>query len=247
MNHAHIHEGRSQALLTPENCAVLLIDHQPSQLANVNSHEPTMVINNVTGLAKTARAFGVPTILTTIAANGGEIFTQIQAVFPDQKPIDRTFINSWEDRHVVEAVKSTGRKKLVIAALWSEMCLAQPAIHAMGEGYDVYAVTDASGGVSPEAHDMAIRRVVAAGAQPINMAWNGWRTPARFGRAQKNSRGCSDPVRPCRRFRQPYSRGSWPTKPDARRAEFVLTVDALKDRKSRQARTRIAGLTSQFG
>jgi nicotinamidase-related amidase len=93
------------ALLTPENCVVLLIDHQPSQLANVNSHEPTMVINNVTGLA--------------------------------------------------------------IAALWSEMCLAQPAIHAMGDGYDVYAVTDASGGASPEAHDMAIRRLVAAGAQPI--------------------------------------------------------------------------------
>src|SRR3977135_563068 len=156
------------ALLTPENCALLLIDHQPSQLANVNSHEPTMVINNVTALAKTAKAYGLPTILTTInAKRGGEIFQQVQAVFPDQKPIDRTFINSWEDRRVVEAVKNTGRKKLVIAALWSEMCLAQPVIHAMGDGYDVYAVTDASGGVSPEAHDMAIRRLVAAGAQPI--------------------------------------------------------------------------------
>jgi len=156
------------ALLTPENCVVLLIDHQPSQLANVNSHDPTMVINNVTALAKVAKAFGVPTILTTIAAaRGGEIFKQIQAVFPEQKPIDRSFINSWEDRRVVEAVAKTGRKKLVIAALWSEMCLAQPALHAMGEGYDVYAVTDASGGVSPEAHDMAIRRLVAAGAQPI--------------------------------------------------------------------------------
>src|SRR5580693_7723212 len=156
------------ALLTPENCAVLLIDHQPSQLANVNSHELTMVINNVTALAKTAKAYGVPTILTTInAARGGEIFRQIQAVFPDQKPIDRSFINSWEDQHVVEAVKKTGRKKLVIAALWSEMCLAMPAIHAMGDGYDVYVVTDASGGASPEAHDMAIRRLVAAGAQPI--------------------------------------------------------------------------------
>src|SRR5258707_1093371 len=156
------------ALLTPENCAVLLIDHQPSQLANVNSHEPTMVINNVTALAKTARAYGIPTILTTInTKRGGEIFKQVQAVFPDHKPIDRTFINSWEDRRVVEAVKSTGRKKLVMAALWSEMCLAQPAIHAMGEGYDVYAATDASGGVSPEAHDMAIRRLLAASAQPI--------------------------------------------------------------------------------
>ena len=156
------------ALLTPENCVVLLIDHQPSQLANVNSHDPTMVINNVTALAKVAKAFDVPTILTTIgAARGGDIFKQVQAVFPDQKPIDRSSINSWEDQRVVEAVKKTGRKKLVIAALWSEMCLAQPAIHAMGEGYDVYAVTDASGGVSAEAHDMAIRRLVAAGAQPI--------------------------------------------------------------------------------
>jgi nicotinamidase-related amidase len=156
------------ALLTPENCVVLLIDHQPSQLANVNSHDPTMVINNVTALAKVAKVFDVPTILTTIgAARGGDIFKQVQAVFPDQKPIDRSSINSWEDHRVVEAVKKTGRKKLVIAALWSEMCLAQPAIHAMGEGYDVYAVTDASGGVSAEAHDMAIRRLVAAGAQPI--------------------------------------------------------------------------------
>jgi nicotinamidase-related amidase len=156
------------ALLTPENCVLLLIDHQPFQLANVNSHEPTMVINNVTGLAKVAKVYGVPTILTEVTAErGGEIFKQVQAVFPDQKPIDRTFINSWQDSRVVAAVKKTGRKKLVIAALWSEMCLAMPAIHAMGEGYDVYVVTDASGGVSPESHDMAIRRLVAAGAQPI--------------------------------------------------------------------------------
>jgi nicotinamidase-related amidase len=156
------------ALLTPENCVLLLIDHQPFQLANVNSHDPTIVINNVTGLAKTAKAYGIPTILTTVnEERGGAIFKQIQAVFPDQKPINRTFINSWEDRRVVEAVKKTGRKKLVIAALWTEMCLAMPAIHAMGDGYDVYMVTDASGGVTPEAHDMAIRSLVAAGAQPI--------------------------------------------------------------------------------
>jgi len=157
-----------EALLTPDNCVVVLIDHQPFQLANVNSHEPTMVINNVIALAKTAKAYGIPTILTSVnGERGGKIFSQLQAVFPDQKPIDRTFINAWEDHRVVEAVKNTGRKKLVIAALWSEMCLAMPAIQAIGEGYDVYVVTDASGGVSPEAHDMAIRRLVAAGAQPI--------------------------------------------------------------------------------
>jgi nicotinamidase-related amidase len=157
-----------EALLTPDNCVLLLIDHQPFQLANVNSHEPTMVINNATALAKTAKAFGIPTILTSVyAERGGKIFSQVQAVFPDQQPIDRSFINAWEDRRVVEAVEKAGRKKLVMAALWSEMCLAMPAIQAMGEGYDVYVVTDASGGVSPEAHDMAIRRLVAAGAQPI--------------------------------------------------------------------------------
>ena len=157
-----------EALLTPDNCVVVLIDHQPFQLANVNSHEPTMVINNVIALAKTAKAYGIPTILTSVnGERGGKIFSQLQAVFPDQKPIDRTFIKAWEDHRVVEAVKNTGRKKLVIAALWSEMCLAMPAIQAIGEGYDVYVVTDASGGVSPEAHDMAIRRLVAAGAQPI--------------------------------------------------------------------------------
>ena len=157
-----------EALLTPENCVLVLIDHQPFQLANVNSHEPTMVINNAIGLAMTAKAYGIPTILTTVTEErGGQIFKGIQDIFPDQKTINRTYINAWEDQRVVEAVKKTGRRKIVFAALWTEMCLAMPAIQAMGEGYDVYVVTDASAGVSAEAHDMAIRRLVAAGAQPV--------------------------------------------------------------------------------
>lgn len=160
------------ALLTPEESVLLLIDHQPFQLANVNSHEPTMVVNNTIGLAKTAKVFNVPVILTTVlAARGGKIFQGIQDVFPDNKPIDRTFINTWQDENVVAAVKATGRKKLVIASLWTEMCLAMPAIQAQGEGYDVYVVTDASGGVSPESHDMAVRRLVQAGVIPIT--WMG--------------------------------------------------------------------------
>ncbi|THD83266.1 MAG: hydrolase [Phenylobacterium sp.] len=156
------------ALLTPDNCVVVMIDHQPFQLANVNSHEPTMVVNNATGLARTAKIFGVPVVLTTVMeGRGGYIFKSIQDLFPDQKTIDRTFINAWEDQRVVDAVKKTGRKKVVFAALWTEMCLAMPVIQALGEGWDVYIVTDASGGVSKEAHDMAVRRMVAAGAQPI--------------------------------------------------------------------------------
>ena len=158
------------ALLTPKDSVLILIDHQPFQFANLHSHEPTMVVNNVIGLAKTAKIFEVPTILTTVLeARGGYLIKGLQEVFPDQKPIDRTFINTWQDARVVEAVKKTGRKKLVLAALWTEICLAMPAIQAQGEGYDVYIVTDASGGVSVEAHDMAVRRMVQAGIVP--MTW----------------------------------------------------------------------------
>ncbi len=158
------------SLLRPEDSVLVLIDHQPYQLANVNSHEPTMVVNNTTGLAKAAKAFGVPTILTSVVADrGGKIFPQITDVFPGQEIIDRTFINTWEDRTVVAAVEATGRKQLIIAGLWTEVCVAMPTIQALGEGWDVTVVTDASGGVSLEAHQVGIQRMVAAGANV--MTW----------------------------------------------------------------------------
>lgn len=156
------------ALLTPEESVLVLIDHQPFQFANLNSHEPTMVVNNVVGLAKAAKAYSVPTILTTVLEERGGLLIQgVQDVFPEQKPINRTLINTWQDERVVDAVKATGRKKLILAGLWTEICLAMPAIQAVGEGFEVYAVTDASGGVSAEAHDMAVRRMVQAGVVPI--------------------------------------------------------------------------------
>jgi nicotinamidase-related amidase len=159
------------ALLRPEDSVLVLIDHQPFQFANLHSHEPTLIVNNVIGLAKTAKVFDVPTILTTVLEErGGYLIKGLQDVFPDQKPIDRTFINTWEDKRVVDAVRSTGRKQLVLAALWTEICLAMPALHALADGYDVFVVTDASGGVSAEAHDMALRRMVAAGVVPITWA-----------------------------------------------------------------------------
>lgn len=158
------------SLLRPEDSVLVLIDHQPYQLANVNSHEPQMVVNNVTALAKAAKAFGVPTILTSVIADrGGLLFPQITDVFPDNEVIDRTFINTWEDRKVVDAAKATGRKQLIIAGLWTEICVAMPAIQALGEGWDVTVVTDASGGVSIEAHEVAIQRMSAAGANM--MTW----------------------------------------------------------------------------
>ena len=156
------------ALLTPQESVVLLIDHQAFQFSNLHSHEPTMIINNVAGLAKAAKAFEVPTILTTVMEErGGFLIKDVQDVFPDQRPINRSFINAWEDKRVFEAVKKTGRRQLIIAALWTEICLAMPALHACGDGYDVYVVTDASGGVSAEAHEMAVRRMMMAGITPI--------------------------------------------------------------------------------
>jgi nicotinamidase-related amidase len=156
------------ALLRPEDSILVLIDHQPFQFTNLHSHEPSMIINNVVGLAKTAKLFGVPTILSTVLAErGGHIIKGLQDVFPEQKPIDRTFINTWQDPNVTDVVKKSGRKQLVLAALYTEICLAMPAIQALAEGYDVFVVTDASGGVTLEAHEMAVRRMVAAGAVPI--------------------------------------------------------------------------------
>jgi len=156
------------ALLTPANCALILIDHQPFQFAGLRSHDTQTIINNVVGLAKSAKVFGVPTLLTTVVERqGGVLIKQLQDVFPEQKPIDRTFINTWEDERVVAWVKKTGRKKIVMAALWTEICLAFPVIQALGEGYEVYFVTDASGGVTVEAHEIAIQRMIQAGGVPL--------------------------------------------------------------------------------
>lgn len=155
------------SLLRPEDSVLVLIDHQPFQLTNLNSHDPQAVVNNTTGLAKAAKAFGVPTILTSVIADrGGLIFKHVTDVFPGQEVIDRTLINTWEDNKVVDAVKATGRKQLIIAGLWTEVCVAMPAIQAAGEGWDVTVVTDASGGLSVESHEVAIQRMIRAG---VNM------------------------------------------------------------------------------
>lgn len=157
------------SLLTPENSTVIFIDHQPQMSFGVASIDRQLLLNNTVGLAKAAKVFNVPTILTTVETQGfsGYMWPQLLDVFPDQTPIERTSMNSWEDRQFVAEVERIGRKKLVIAALWTEVCLAFPAIQAMEAGYEVYAVVDASGGTSQVAHDMAIQRVVQAGAVPV--------------------------------------------------------------------------------
>src|SRR6266511_2760437 len=163
--------GASKRLLTPDNCTLVLIDHQSQMLFGVQSHDRTLIINNVVGLAKAAKVFDIPTVLSTVAATtfSGPLFPELQAVFPDMEPIDRTNTNAWEDEHFLAAVQRTGRQKLVMAALWTEVCLAYPALSAIDDGYEVYAVADASGGVTLEAHELAMHRMIQAGAIP--MTW----------------------------------------------------------------------------
>lgn len=156
-------------LLTPGESVLALIDHQPQMFFGVGSGDRENIINNVVGLAKSAKAFNVPTILTTIASKtfSGPLIPQLQSVFPDQKPIDRSSMNSWEDKNFVSAIEKTQRKKIVMAGLWTEVCLVFPAIYAAKAGYDVYAVVDASGATTKEAHQVAIQRMVHAGIIPV--------------------------------------------------------------------------------
>ncbi|MFC5204755.1 hydrolase [Streptomyces kaempferi] len=159
----------SPDLLTPGNCAVLFVDHQPQMYFGAGSGDRTAIINATVGLAKAAKVFGVPVVLSTVAAESfsGPIMPQLADVFPDQEVIDRSTMNSWEDDAFVEAVKATGRKKLVIAGLWTEVCVVLPALSALAQGYEVYVVTDASGGLTPQAHDHAIQRMTQSGVVPV--------------------------------------------------------------------------------
>ena len=159
----------SDDLLTPDNCTFLLIDYQPQMFFGVGNDDRGSIVNAAVGLAKTAKVFNVPTVVTTVAANtfSGHLIPQLAAEFPDQEPLDRTSMNSWEDGAVVEAVKTIGRRKLVMGGLWTEVCILLPALSAIAQGYEVYVVADASGGMSPAAHDHAITRMTQAGATPV--------------------------------------------------------------------------------
>ncbi|BBC32185.1 Chloroperoxidase [Streptomyces graminofaciens] len=159
----------SPDLLTPDNCAVLFVDHQPQMFFGTGSGDRTAIINATVGLAKAARSFDVPVVLSTVAAESfsGPILPQLADVFPEQKIVDRTTMNAWEDIDFVEAVKATGRRKLVLAGLWTEVCVVLPTLSALAQGYEVYVVTDASGGVSPQAHEHAVQRMIQAGAVPV--------------------------------------------------------------------------------
>ncbi len=156
-------------LLTPENSAIIFIDHQPQMAFGVRSHDVQLLKNNVTALAKTARVFAVPTILSSVETESfsGFIWPELLEALEHQEPIERFSMNAWEDEKFHKAVKALKRDKLIFAALWTEVCLCMPVICALAEGYEVYFVSDASGGTSLEAHEMAISRMMQKGAIPL--------------------------------------------------------------------------------
>jgi nicotinamidase-related amidase len=158
-----------KGLLTPDNCVLALIDHQPQMLFGVSNFDRQMIINNTVALGKAARVFDVPVVLTTVETTSfsGNLWPQIQAVFPRQAPIERTSMNSWDDEDFVAAVRKSGRKKIVLAGLWTETCVALPTVQAIHDGYDIHVVEDCCGDVSQLAHDNAMKRAIQAGAKPV--------------------------------------------------------------------------------
>ena len=160
----------TDALLTPENSALIVIDYQPSQIQTVASMDHDLLTRNIVSVARLAKAYDLPIVLSTVnVANGqGPTIPELKEVLADEVEIDRTQINSWEDVEFRRAVEATGRKKLIMTALWTEVCLAFPALDALGDGFEVYPVVDAVGGTSLEAHRAGLERISQAGAQPIS-------------------------------------------------------------------------------
>ena len=166
---ANILEDTDGGLITAANSVVVFIDHQPQMTFGVANIERQQLVNNVVMLAKAAKEFDVPAILTAVETESfsGYIWPQLMDVFPGQQPIERTSMNSWDDSAFREAVKATGRKNIIIAGLWTEVCVTWPALNMLNEGYNIYIVEDACGATSPLAHEAAIRRCVQAGAVPM--------------------------------------------------------------------------------
>ena len=158
-------------LLTPKNAALIIIDYQPVQVTSVASMDRRALVENIVSVAKGAMLFKLPIVLSTVNVKTGRnapTIKPLQEVLGGTESFDRTTINAWEDKEFLQAVKATGRKKLIMTALWTEACLTFPALDALREGYEVYPVVDAVGGTSPEAHRAGLERITQAGAKPVS-------------------------------------------------------------------------------
>ena len=158
-----------KALLNPNDHTLILIDHQPQMAFATKSIDATILRTNTSLVAGAAKVFGVPTILTTVAEKSfsGPIFDEIRGVFPDDEIIDRTTMNTWEDPRITERVNAIGKGRVVLAGLWTSVCIVGPALSAVDQGFETYVVTDACGDISDEAHERAVTRMVQAGVRPL--------------------------------------------------------------------------------
>ena len=164
-----IRDPLADHMLTPQNSALVIIDFQPVQVASIASMDRRMLVANVTAVARTAKLYGLPIVLSTVNVATGRnqpTIHQIVDVLGDVPAVDRTSINAWEDADFVAAIEATGRKKLIMVALWTEVCLVFPVLDALKAGFEVYAVVDAVGGTSEEAHRAGLQRILQAGAKP---------------------------------------------------------------------------------
>ena len=157
-----------KGLLTPDNCVVAFIDHQPQMLFGVSNFDRQTIINNTVALAKATRVFNLPVVLTSVATKSfsGNVWPQIRAVLK-QEPIERTSMNSWDDKNFVAAIEKSGKKKIVLCGLWTETCVALPTVQAIHDGYEIYVAEDCCGDVNQLSHDNAMKRMIQAGAKPV--------------------------------------------------------------------------------
>ena len=170
MTSAPIRDPLADHLITPQNAALLLIDYQPAQVASVRSMDHDLLVKNAVSTVRTIKAFGVPVVHSTVnvAAGQGPTIPELAGLLENDKPLDRTTVNSWEYTEFLAAVRATGRRRLIFCSLWTEVCMACTALDARREGYEVYPVVHAIGGTSPEAHRAGLERVIQAGGQPIS-------------------------------------------------------------------------------
>ena len=170
MNAQITRDPTTDHLLTPENSALVLIDFQPGLIDGTKSVSREILINNVVALAKTGALFRLPVVLSTVGVSAGyqeDTIAELKSVLPGIPTVDRSKVNAWEEPAFREAVVATGRQKLIMAGLWTEVCLVFPALDLLNEGYQVYAVSDASGGTSADAHERGMQRIIQAGAVPV--------------------------------------------------------------------------------
>jgi nicotinamidase-related amidase len=166
-----VRDPRTDHLLTPENCVLAIIDFQPVQVQSVKSVPRVELVDNAVRVARAAVTFDVPIVLSTVNVSSGQnkpTIAELTSVLPNVEPIDRTTVNSWEDADFKRAIEATGRRKLVMIALWTEVCLAFPLLDAMRGGFEAYPVVDAVGGTSKKAHRAGLERLAQAGAQPVS-------------------------------------------------------------------------------